>query len=132
MSLHEALGRAIGAIKGVSAHPSQFGPVPAFWVDGKEFVHFHEEDLLDIRLTRKLISAKRKHLKKDPRVSLRNSDWLTVQIQKADDIPFALEMVKEAAKANRRRRGERPRSMPDDRALARRRALHRADTRDLR
>lgn len=131
MSLQKALSRSFSAMQNVSAQPSQFAPVPAFWIDGREFVHFHEEDVVDIRLTRKLISAKRKRLKEDPRVTLRNSDWLTVRIEGEGDILFVLQLAKEAAKANRRKRGERPRTMPDDRALARRRAQHRADTSDL-
>jgi hypothetical protein len=114
LSLEEALVRVVGSIKGASAHPSQFAPVPAFWIDGREFVHLHSESVLDIRLTKRLISAKRKRLKTDQRVTLRNSDWLTVEIEKEDDIPFVLRMVKEAANANRRKRGEKLRAMPDD------------------
>lgn len=118
-------------IPGVSENPSQFSPLPAWWVDGKEIAHLHGGELIDIRLTKKEISARRSQLRNDDRVSLGRNDWITFKMLSQEDLSFVLGLMKVAARANRRKPGERSRPMPDDKMLARRRAFHRARTDDL-
>ena len=74
---------------------SRWTGAPAFWIDGREFVHFHG-DLVEIRLTRKRISGL-----DDDRVArrTRTSDWVLVP---ASERELVLELARAALEANRR------------------------------
>ena len=74
---------------------SQFAEIPAFWIDGREFVHLLE-DRVEIRLTRKLISRL-----DEPRAAqrARTSDWVIVD---AGEQTLVLELARRALNANRR------------------------------
>jgi hypothetical protein len=80
----------------VEERPSRWAAAgPAFWIDGREFVHFHG-DAVEVRLTRKLISKL-----DDPRVAqrARSSDWVVVVAGETD---LVLELALDALEANRR------------------------------
>ena len=68
---------------------------PAFWIDGREFVHFHR-DSVEVRLTRKLISKL-----DDPRIAqrARSSDWVVVG---GGETELVLDLASDALEANRR------------------------------
>jgi hypothetical protein len=80
----------------VEERGSQFGDMPAFWIDGREFVHFHD-DRVEIRLTRKLINRL-----DEPRAPARarTSDWVMVDTSEPE---LAIELARQALEANRRR-----------------------------
>ena len=129
-SLAERFGAAARRLPGVSEHPSQFAPVRAWWIDGREFAHLRE-GTLSVRLTRREIAVTRHRLVAEPRVTLNRSEWVDVRLRVATDLPLAREIFRAAAEANRRRPGETKRLTPDDRSLARRRRLHGASTEEL-
>jgi Luciferase len=82
---------------GVEQRPSQFHGEPAFWIDGREFVHTHGDDWIEIRLTGKLIT------RLDDERALRRSrtsDWVMVDPSHSDLI---LDLARQALDANRRR-----------------------------
>ena len=86
----------------VAEMPSRFKDDDAYWLDGREIAHFEGDQVLDLRLTRSVISARRDALKSDPRVELRSgSDWVTVTVGRAD-AAFLNELVQWAIDANRR------------------------------
>ncbi len=72
----------LAGLPGVEQAPSQFNGSPALWIDGREFVHFHGDDV-EIRLTRKLIRRV-----DDPAVveRTRTSDWVVVPAAEADKV----------------------------------------------
>jgi hypothetical protein len=80
----------------VEQRPSQFHGEPAFWIDGREFVHTHGDRWVEIRLTSKLISRL-----DDERAMRRSrtSDWVMVDIEHAD---LFVELARRALDANRR------------------------------
>lgn len=83
------------ALPGVEEAPSQFNGEPALWVEGREFLHVYGPDLIEIRLTRRLIRDL-----DEPRAPARArySDWVMVQAKHFD---LALELARRAAEANR-------------------------------
>ena len=86
----------------VAEMPSRYKDDDAFWLDGREIAHFEGDQVLDLRLTRSVISARRATLKSDPRVELRpGSDWVTVRVGRAD-AALLDELVQWAIDANRR------------------------------
>ncbi len=53
----EKLLRALDDIEGVTAEPSPVAGGTALFFRGKEFAHFHHDEELDLRLTKKVIQA---------------------------------------------------------------------------
>jgi hypothetical protein len=93
--MNEQLLAQLAELPGVEQRPSQFHGEPAFWIDGREFVHTHGKDWIEIRLTGKLIN------RLDDERALRRSrtsDWVMVDPRHADLI---LELARLALDANR-------------------------------
>jgi hypothetical protein len=89
------LWRRLAELPGVEERPSQFHGEPALWVDGREFLHRHGTDLVEIRLTGKGITA----LDDDrPMRRSRTSDWVMVDVHHVDLI---LDLARRAIEANR-------------------------------
>jgi hypothetical protein len=91
----DALIVRLRALPQLMEAPSQWTGGPAFWLEGREIVHFHGE-LVEIRLTRKAISEV-----DDERVMRRSrtSDWVMVRLEERD---LAVELARTAIEANRR------------------------------
>ena len=116
----------LAAIDGVAVGESAFGSGDGYWAGGKEIAHFDAEDVVDIRLTRAEIRARRTDLRADARVTLRASssaDWLEVRVCTADDVEFAAALVEIAAAAHRGAPGQVG-PPPRGADLARRRRFH--------
>jgi hypothetical protein len=124
------LRRAARTIAGVVPSPSQFSPIPALWVDGREFAHVHGERL-EIRLTRPVIRELRGSLGEDDRVTDVRRDWLSFAVRGRADESDAMDLLRTAADANRREPAGTSRISPREAARARR-PLHRAPTDDVR
>ena len=84
------------ALSELEEGPSQWTGGSAFWLDGREIVHLHEPDLLEIRLTRKLIPR----ALDDERVTQRSrySDWIVLR---RAEVELAVELTWQAVEANR-------------------------------
>jgi hypothetical protein len=91
----ELLAR-LAELPGVEQRPSQFHGEPAFWIDGREFVHTHGADWVEIRLGGKLIAGV-----EDERAMRRSrtSDWVMVESRHAELI---LDLARQALAANRK------------------------------
>jgi hypothetical protein len=92
----ELFGR-LRSLPEVEERPSQFNGEPAFWIDGREFVHFHGDQWIEVRLTGKLIN--RLDEERAMRRS-RTSDWVMVDTRHTDLI---VDLARQALEANRRR-----------------------------
>jgi hypothetical protein len=92
MSLLEELVRTL---PDAERRPSQFHDGPALWIDGHEFLHFHGDDLVEIRLTRRLIATL-----DEPRAAsrARTSHWVIVA---AAERELVLDLAARALEANR-------------------------------
>jgi hypothetical protein len=94
--VNEELLARLAELPGVEQRPSQFHGEPAFWIDGREFIHTHGADWIEIRLTAKLIN------RLDDARALRRSrtsDWVMVEAHHANLI---VEIARQALEANRR------------------------------
>lgn len=95
----EKLSRELAVIPGLFLQKSKFADNPAYFVDGKELLHFHGDSGVDLRLGKKEIRARREGFKKDPRVTLRKSssaDWVEVEMSSKKDVEFVMELVRVA------------------------------------
>ena len=84
-------------IEGVEDRPSPVSGGSALFYHGKEFAHFHNENELDLRLTKKVIKAlgmshppgSHHHPNRSP-----NSPWIEVRFNKSSDIENVSKLVK--------------------------------------
>ena len=122
----DALRSALCGIAGVVESDSMFKDDLAYWVNGKEIAHFESDRVIEIRLTRPVISEHRADLRADQRVDLRRSgsDWIEVLFTTSEDSHFVLELVELAAAAHRVPPGATPAPPPTGAELERRRRFH--------
>lgn len=88
----------------VTKGKSRWSDRTAYSVSGREFIHFHDPQEVDIRLTMVFQSQHGERLRADPRVGFRRnrSEWVTFSLQSAEDAEDALEWIRLARDANRR------------------------------
>ena len=103
-----------------------FGHGDAYWANGKEIAHFEADGVIEVRLTRAVISARRPALKADERVDLRRSgaDWITVRFKTSKDAAFVVDLVAAAAAAHIPPAGTPAQPPPTGPDLARRQRFH--------
>jgi hypothetical protein len=127
-ALERSLRKAFRAVDGVLESPSALGTDEdiAYWVNGKEIAHWDRDGSIDIRLTRKGISARRAELKADERVDLRRSgsDWVQVRCATRKDVPLVLDLFEAAVAAHAVLPGQTPKPPPTGADLERRRRFH--------
>lgn len=114
------------AIEGVVESGSQFTEDDAFWVNGKQVAHFRDATLMELRLTRAVISEERSRLKADPRIELRQgaSDWIRIRLTDVRDLALLGELAGRAVAAHRGKPGAMLAPPPVGAALERRRRFH--------
>jgi Family of unknown function (DUF5519) len=117
---------ALLRIDGIAESGSAFSDGDAFWVNGTQIAHFKGDDTIELRLTRREISARRAELKSDHRVILRprGADWMTVRFTSPRDVEWIVELARVAAAAHAPAHGVRAKSPPVGAALERRRRFH--------
>ena len=122
----DPLRSALCAISGVVESDSMFKDDLAYWVNGKEIAHFESDSVIEIRLTRSVISTNRFDLRSDQRVDLprSGSDWIEVLFTTSQDRDFVLELVELAAAAHRAPPSVTPAQPPTGTELERRRRFH--------
>lgn len=100
--LRQRLEREIDALRALEGRRSRWGEAWAYHLEGQEILHFHGDHEIDLRLTRAVIRAERERLTADPRVWLgdRQREWVEVSIATAADLPFLVNLVKQAIRAN--------------------------------
>jgi hypothetical protein len=101
MNLAAQLAAHIATLPGVREGASRFGPSgrAAWFVSGREFAHLHADDLLDLRLPRRIQAS----VKEDPRAHFRKSrsEWLEFEFHQPQDIGFLVPLVYQAWAAAR-------------------------------
>jgi hypothetical protein len=125
-ALRDRVRRSLLAIDGIVESAGVFNEGDAFWVDGTQVAHFMDDTLVEIRLTKGEISARRATLRADTRVELRRSasDWLKLHLTSPKDADLAAELVAIAAAAHRAPAGATAKPPPIGAALERRRRFH--------
>ncbi len=95
MNLRLELTSRILDIPFVEERKSKFGSEFAFFFGKREIAHFHSNETIDIRLTKRLIKD-RKLTEKAPK-----SDWHEVIFTKEADLPRIVELIQAAVRANK-------------------------------
>lgn len=118
--------RRLAELDGLLPGESMFGHGAAYWVNGKEVLHFEEGSTVEIRLTRAVIRDHRAALKADDRVVLRphGGDWITVRYATTTDVDFVVRLTADAAAAHRPAPGVPAKPPPTGADLARRQRFH--------
>lgn len=127
-AMEKSIRAAFRKVDGVVESPSALGTDEdiAYWVNGKEIAHWDRDGSIDIRLTRKGISARRAELKAEDRVDLRRSgsDWVAIRCASKRDVLLVLELFEAAAEAHRAPPGQMAKLPPTGADLERRRRFH--------
>jgi hypothetical protein len=125
-SLDQRLRKLLLAIPGVVESPGVFYDADAFWINGTQIAHWRDPFTLELRLTKKVISERRKELREDARVILRKggSDWIMLHFDSRDDVIFAARLAIAAADAHRPAPGVPLKPPPTGADLERRRKFH--------
>ena len=92
----------IEKIPGVENRPSPVAGGSALFYQGKEFAHFHHDNELDLKLTRKIILQEGLSQPKDSKVHpsrSANSPWIELRFSRISDIKAAARLVKLAIEA---------------------------------
>ncbi|MDP9235938.1 MAG: DUF5519 family protein [Chloroflexota bacterium] len=120
------LRTALLRIDGIAESGSAFSKGDAFWINGTQIAHFMSDDTIELRLTRREISARRAQLKPDHRVVLRPSgaDWMTLLFTSPRDVEWIIELARVAAAAHAPAPGVPAKPPPVGAALERRRRFH--------
>ena len=95
--LRQELLKALASIEGLTAEPSTVPGGIALFFRGREFAHFHNDNELDLRLTKKVIQAQgiahptdsTHHPNRSP-----SSPWIEVRFTKASEVAQTAELVK--------------------------------------
>jgi hypothetical protein len=113
-------------IEGVVESAGVFTDGDAFWVNATEIAHFHDDDVIELRITKRAFSEHRERLKADPRIRRHSSssDWIDVRFEKPADVAFVAELAELAAAAHRPGSGSPLKPPPTGAALERRRRFH--------
>src|SRR3989441_12759584 len=68
------LNSKILRLAGVDSRKSKWGAHAAYFVDGREFVHFHDRREVDIRISVRFLKIGRSRLKQDSRIEFREGN----------------------------------------------------------
>lgn len=102
MTVREVLVERLHALPGVTQGRSRNGHGSSFFTGGREIAHFHGERRMDVRLTKSEIQRRKDEGTLDPRMTARgpSAEWVEVRLGNAGDVPFAVELVEDAVRAN--------------------------------
>lgn len=98
-SLKQALIAELNQISGFEARPSQVAGGTALFYQGKEFAHFHHDQELDLRLTRKVIkSLGLVHPPNSAQHPTRSalSQWIEIEFKTEEAVRRVVQLVKTA------------------------------------
>ena len=93
---------AVAKTPGIQTAPSPWTRLPAFFLWGREIVHFQTSRALDFRLTHDVIRREKDTLRRDPRFQLRphRSHWVLFNLRSAGDLATALVLFSMAVEGN--------------------------------
>lgn len=119
----KAIGSTAGFEEGASIFSSDDAD-RAYFVNGRQVANT-VDDGIELRITRKVVSAHRARFKGDPRIILRgSSDWIGVRPARVADLDLVRELAAMTAEANRPPAGTPPKPPPSGPELERRRKFH--------
>jgi hypothetical protein len=123
------LWRDLGTVEGFMEGASIFGASDddrAYFVNGTQVANVIDDPTIELRLTRKAISAHRARFKSEPHVILRRSgsDWFAVTVVGRHEHDLVMELAPEIARAHWPANELPLKPPPEGAELARRRRFH--------
>ncbi len=108
-SLSLVLDSKILSLPGVEKRRSRWMDTDAYFIGEREFVHFHRNDEVDVRLTSGFQRKYAIEIRNNPRVRFRRnpSQWVAIDYRTREDVDYAFRIMKLAAAANSLR-GRKP------------------------
>lgn len=102
MTTRGELEKRLAQVAGLARKPSRHGDGFSYFLAGREVVHFHGDERMDVRLTKEVIGERRREGSLDPRLRAggRYAEWVAVTVKDGRDIARALEVVEDAVRAN--------------------------------
>ena len=100
-NLKSKLIAAVQKIDGVEDRPSPVAGGSSLFFRGKEFAHFHDDNELDLRLTKKLIKAEALLHPKDSLhhpARAAGSPWIELRFSSIEDVGMVARLVQLATK----------------------------------
>ncbi len=101
-SLKKTLIAKLEKIKGLEDRPSKVAGGSAIFYKNKEIAHFHNDNEIDVRLTKKLIRKEALVHPTDSQIHHHrsaNSEWLEIRYHKAADVDEVVRLFKLALEA---------------------------------
>jgi hypothetical protein len=100
--LASLLESRILTLDGVNRKKSRWMDRTAFYTGKREFAHFHGNQEIDVRLTRRYQQEYSGKLKGDKRVKFRErpSEWISIKFATTGDIDYVFSIVSLALRAN--------------------------------
>jgi len=101
--VRDVFDRWASEIPGVSRRlASRPGHGPSYFTREREIAHFHGDRRLDVRLTSAVIRQRLAERSFDARVRVRSptANWVAVDLEAPGAIPLALDLLKDAVRAN--------------------------------
>lgn len=95
--LRNEIIKKLERISGLEDHPSKVAGGSAIFYNGKEIAHFHDDNEIDIRLTKKIIrkeglnhpSGSKIHKHRSP-----SSEWIEIRFKKSKDVDEVVRLFK--------------------------------------
>ena len=99
-----AVTKGILELDGVQLGTSRHTGAEAFFLGKTEIAHFHGDDEIDLRLTKRAQKEYAELVRGDSRVTFRESgsDWIAIEFERAADVAYVLKLVRLAVDANRK------------------------------
>lgn len=102
-NIRKQLIRELLKIEGITEKiwPDRSDGFSSLQIDGKEFAHFHNDNEIDIRLTRRIISREmlvHPNASKNHPNRSKNSPWIEIHFFNKNDIELIVMLVKQSLK----------------------------------
>jgi hypothetical protein len=101
--LKEQLLKKLEKIKGLESRPSKVAGGSALFLNNKEVAHFHHENELDFRLTKKLIKSEGLIHPNDSKFHKRSpsSEWIELRFYSKEDVDWITGLVASFVKSSK-------------------------------
>lgn len=97
--LRKDLIKKLEGIPGLEDRPSKVAGGSAIFYKGKEIAHFHHDNEIDIRLTRKVIRKEALNHPTDSKIHKHrspSSEWIEIRFRKTNDLDEVVRLFKMA------------------------------------
>ena len=100
MKLKEQLIKELKKIKGLEDRPSKVSGGSAIFYNNKEIAHFHHDNEIDVRLTKKVIKLEKLNHPDDSKFHQRSptSEWIELRFTRKEHLDEVVRLFKLALK----------------------------------